>query len=295
MRKLLLLPVLVLALTAASPAGADDRTANISAAGFPALLAIQNGDRVVWRNQDTKAHQIVADDDSFKSEVLQPGQRFAHIFVTPGTYTYHDGAQPTFKGTVQVSETRTVTIQSAARSIAFNRVTTLSGKIAATSSEKVNNQRVTVMAMPAGSSTFSPVGRTTTNANGLWELLVRPQRNTVYQAVWKNVPSSRQSVLVKPLLTLKQTGRKLFALGVHADANLRFHRALIQRWVAKRHVWKTLRVVRLTGIRATSSEITVTAVFRMKAAHGTILRGLMTAAQAAPAQFGPAASRPIRV
>ena len=139
------------------------------------------------------------------------------------------------------------------------------------------------------------MGTTTTNANGLWMLLVRPQRNTIYQAVWKNVPSTRQSVLVKPLLSLKQTGRSLFALGVHADANLRFHRALIQRWVARRHAWRTIGVVRLKRMRATQSEIVVTAVFRLKLARGTILRGLMTRAQAAPAQYGPAASRPIRV
>jgi plastocyanin len=295
MRKLFLLPLLLLALTAASPAGADDRTANISAAGFPALLTIQNGDRVIWRNADTKVHQVVADDDSFKSEVLQPGQRFSHIFLNAGTFTYHDGAQPAFKGTIQVAETRAVTIQSAARTMVFNGATTLSGRISTTRSGSINNQRVTIMSMPAGSSTFQPVARTTTNQNGLWDALVRPQRNTVYQAVWKNVPSSRQSVLVKPILRLKQTGRRLFALGVHADANLRYHRVLVQRWVAKRHTWRTFTNVRLTRMRATQSEVVVTAVFRLKLARGTIIRGLMTRAQAAPAQYGPAASRPVRV
>jgi len=295
MRKLLLLPVLVLALTAASPAGADDKTANISAAGFPALISIQNGDRVVWRNADTKAHQVVADDNSFKSDLLQPGQRFAHIFVDAGSYTYHDGAQPAFKGTVQVAETRSVTLTASARTVVFNRATKLSGKIAATSSDRVANQRVTIQAMPATTDTFRTVARTVTNQNGLWDILIRPQRNTEYRAVWKNVPSSEQTVLVKPVLRLKQTGRNLYSLGVHSFANLRYHRALIQRWVAKRHTWKTIRTVRLTRMRATQSEVVSTAVFRMRAAHGTILRGLMTRAQAAPSQYGPAASRPIRV
>jgi plastocyanin len=289
------LPVLALALTAASPAGADDKTANISSAGFPAVISIQNGDRVVWRNADTKVHQIVADDDSFKSDLLQPGQRFAHVFVESGTYAYHDGAQPALKGTVQVAETRTVTLQTAARTIVFNHATKLSGRISSTSSDRTANQRVTIMAKPATTDTFRTVARTITNQNGLWDVLVKPQRNTEYRAVWKNVPSSEQTVLVKPVLRLKQTGRNLYSLGVHSFANLRFHRALIQRWVAKRHVWKTIRTVRLTKLRATQSEVVSTAVFRMKAAHGTILRGLMTRAQAMPSQYGPAASRPLRV
>src|SRR5436305_13897384 len=100
MRRLLLLPLFVLALAAASPAGADDHQANITASGFvPLHLKIPNGDRIVWKNNDTVNHQIVADNGSFSSAILTPGQSYAHVFVNPGTYTYHDGTKPAAKGT----------------------------------------------------------------------------------------------------------------------------------------------------------------------------------------------------
>lgn len=295
MRKLILLPLLVLGLAAAAPAGADDEGASITATGFaPAVISIQNGDRVVWKNTDKTARQIVADDGSFKSGMIPPGGSYAHIFPLAGTYPFHDGTRTTEKGTVQVSDTRSVSIQSQARSVLFNRAVTLSGNVATSAPGSTDNQRVTILARPAGSSTFTRVASTTTQ-NGHWSVLVRPGRNTAYQAIWKNVPSSTELVLVKPRVRLKQTGRRLFSVGVHADANLRYHRVSIQRWVAKRHAWKTLRSVRLTKLRATQSEVVVTGVFRMRAAHGTILRALMTKGQAGPAQYGPSASASVRV
>jgi plastocyanin len=295
MRKIILLPLLVVGLAAATPAGADDQSAGITAVGFmPAVISIQNGDRVVWKNTDATARQIVADDGSFKSGMIQPGGSYAHIFPFAGSYPFHDGTRAAEKGTVQVSDTRSVSIQSQARTVLFNRAVTLSGTVATTAPGSTDNQRVTILAKPAGSTTFTRVATTTTD-HGQWNVLVRPGRNTAYEAVWKNVPSSTESVLVKPLVRLKQTGRRLFSVGVHADANLRYHRVSIQRWVAKRHVWKTLRSVRLTKLRASQTEVVVTGVFRMRAAHGTILRALLTNAQASPAQYGPSASASIRV
>jgi len=295
MRKLILLPLIVLGLAAAAPAGADDQGATIATVGFtPAAIAIQNGDRVVWKNTDATARQIVADDGSWKSGLIQPGGSYAHIFPFAGTYPFHDGTRPAEKGTVQVSDTRSVSIQSQARTVLFARAVKLSGTVSTSAQGSTDNQRVTILAKPAGSDTFTRVGSTTTQ-QGQWSVLVRPGRNTTYEAVWKNVPSSTESVLVKPLVRLKQTGRSLFSVGVHADANLRYHRVSIQRWVAKRHVWKTLRSVRLTRLHASQTEVAVTGVFRMRAAHGTILRALLTHAQAGSAQYGPSASASIRV
>jgi hypothetical protein len=295
MRKLILLPLLVVGLAAAAPAGADDQSAGITATGFaPTVISIQNGDRVVWKNNDKTARQVVADDGSFKSGMIQPGSSYAHIFPFAGTYAIHDGTRAAEKETMQVSDTRSVSIQSQARTVLFNRAVRLSGNVTSTAPGSTDNQRVTIFAKPAGSETFTRVASTTTT-QGQWSVLVRPGRNTDYQAVWKNVPSSEESVLVKPLVRLKQTGRRLFSVGVHADANLRYHRVSIQRWVAKRHVWKTLRSVRLTKLRASHTEVVVSGVFRMRGAHGTLLRAFLTNAQAGPAQYGPSASSPIRV
>ena len=288
MRKLLLLPLFVLALVAASPAGADDHQANITASGFvPPLLKIPNGDRIVWKNNDTVNHQIVADDDSFSSAVLKPGQSYAHIFVKAGTYRYHDGTKPTAKGFVDVTQTRAVTFQQPVRAATFTRAITLKGTI----EPSTTGGRVTIQAMEASADTFQTVA-TTTTVKGYWTVTVKPGENTVYRAVWKNVPSNERSVFVRPFLRLKQVGPRLFSLGVHASANLRYHRALIQR--RTHHGWRTIRVVRLRRLHATASQVVVSTAFRLRLAHGTIIRALMTRAQAAPFQYGPAVSRPLR-
>jgi plastocyanin len=288
MRKLLLLPLFVLALAAASPAGADDHPANITASGFvPTLLKIPNGDRIVWKNNDTIKHQIVADDGSFSSAVLQPGQSYAHIFVNAGTYKYHDGTKPTEKGVVDVTQTRVVLMRQPVRVVTFPRAITLRGSIS-----PANTGRVTVQAREPGADSFDDV-TTTSATNGIWRVVVKPGQNTVYRAVWKNVPSNERAVFVKPLVSLKQVGRRLFGVSVHAAANLRYHRVLIQR--RTHHGWRTLKSVRLKRLRATATQVVVSASFRLRLAHGTIIRALMTRAQAAPFQYGPAVSRPLRL
>jgi hypothetical protein len=71
------------------------------------------------------------------------------------------------------------------------------------------------------------------------------------------------------------------------------HRALIQRHT--RHGWKTIKAVRLNRIRATATQVAVSTQFKLRLAHGTIIRALMTRAQAGPTQYGPAWSRALRV
>jgi plastocyanin len=284
----LLLPLFVLALAAAAPANADDHQANITASGFvPLKLTIQNGDRIVWKNNDTKAHQIVSDDGSFKSAVLTPGQSFAHIFVNPGTYSYHDGTKPTEKGTVDVTATRAVLFRVPPRVITFPRTVTLKGSVTPAS----QGGRVLIQARQADSDTFETVD-TVTVANGFWQTIVKPGQNTVFRAVWKNVPSAERPVFVKPALRMKQVGHRLFSLGVRASVSLRNHRALIQRHTHRG--WKTIKAVRLTRLRATATQVIVSTQFKLRLSRGTIIRALMTRAQAAPFQYGPAWSRALR-
>jgi plastocyanin len=291
MRRLLLLPLFVLALAAASPAGADDHQANITATGFvPLHLTIPNGDRIVSKNNDKVNHQIVADDGSFKSDVLKPGESFAHIFVKPGTYRYHDGTKPADKGTVDVTLTREILMQIPARVVTFPKAVTLRGSV----TPSTQGGRVAIQAREVGSDTFDTVA-TTTVESGVWQATVKPGQNIIYRAVWKNIPSAQRPVFVKPLLRMKQVGRRLFSLGAHAATSLRNHRALIQR--RTRDGWRTIKVVRLKRIRSMvgSRQVIATTSFKLRLAHGTIIRALMTRAQAAPDQYGPASSRALRV
>jgi len=61
----------------------------------PAALTISAGETVTWTNSGSEVHTVTADDYSWGTEDLEPGQSYSYTFTTPGTYTYscllHDG------------------------------------------------------------------------------------------------------------------------------------------------------------------------------------------------------------
>ena len=291
MRKLLLLPLLVLGLAAAAPAGANTVTVPITATGFPAVVSVQNGDTVTWKNNDTVNRQVVADDKSWQSPVLKPGDTWSHVFVAGGTFSYHGAFKPTQKGTIQVAATRSVQITTKHRVVPMFRAVKLDGSVSNSAS---NGEEVVIQAKAARGLAFHNVARTTTNA-GEWKVMVRPHRNTVYRAVWQNVPSAAQTVYVKPLVRIKQVGRNLFAVGVHADTTLARHWVRIQRWNKRTHVWHSFMAVRLTRVKASLLDSQSIRPFHVHLAHGSIIRALITRRQAAPIMYGPAWSKALRV
>ncbi len=75
---------------AAVPAGATTHTVSIVDFAFtPATLTVQAGDTVVWTNHGAVAHTVTADDGSFNSGTINPGQTFSHTFATATTVPYH--------------------------------------------------------------------------------------------------------------------------------------------------------------------------------------------------------------
>ena len=292
MRKVVLVAVFVAALATGGSATAKDVTVGINATGFiPAAVTVQNGDRVVWTNNDTSSHQIVADDGSFRSPALAPGVRWGHDFKNAGTFPYHDANQATKRGTVVVTGGRSVTIDTNTRVLTFGGFVQLSGSI---SSGKAGEQ-VVIRQKPQGSDIFLRVTTVSTTANGLWEARVQPRRNTQYQAVWKNVTSPTEAIFVKPLLKLRRTGVHRFALGIHAQAAFRYHYVVVQRWRARSHRWVALRTARVTIVRAAGTQSISTAVFRVRVHRGTPVRAWLPRSQAMPAYYGPAWTRSVRV
>ena len=91
----------------------------------PALVTINAGETVVWKvDENAKlGHSVTSDDSSdevFDSSpdcdntpgndsCLKPGDFFDHTFATPGTYTYHDSANPANQGEVIVLRVVTTT------------------------------------------------------------------------------------------------------------------------------------------------------------------------------------------
>ncbi|MGI8683627.1 MAG: cupredoxin domain-containing protein [Acidimicrobiales bacterium] len=69
----------------------------------PDKTSVKVGDTVTWKFEDKGiSHDVVADDGSFKSEVMDSGT-FRHTFDKPGTYPYRCSLHPVqMKGTVTV-------------------------------------------------------------------------------------------------------------------------------------------------------------------------------------------------
>jgi plastocyanin len=73
----------------ATTAGEARATVKVSSFQFtPKLLTVAPGTTVEWVNEGGR-HSVVADDGSFKSEVLKQGDKFEHKFDKAGTFAYH--------------------------------------------------------------------------------------------------------------------------------------------------------------------------------------------------------------
>src|SRR5262252_3751475 len=93
------------ALVLALPASGSAATISVkivSGAFQPASLSISSGDVVQWTNNTSVNRQVVADDGSFVSSTLKPGQTYSFTFKAAGSYAYHDGLHPSVKGSVAV-------------------------------------------------------------------------------------------------------------------------------------------------------------------------------------------------
>lgn len=55
----------------------------------PRELTVRRGTTVTWINQDVVGHNVLADDGSFKSEILTSGLSFTHTFNQPGDFPYY--------------------------------------------------------------------------------------------------------------------------------------------------------------------------------------------------------------
>ena len=68
----------------------------------PVAPNITTGTTVIWTNNDTVPHSIVAYDGSFNSGALQPGESFSYTFTNAGLVAYHCGIHASMKGTINV-------------------------------------------------------------------------------------------------------------------------------------------------------------------------------------------------
>jgi len=68
----------------------------------PATITVKAGTAVAWTNRDDIPHTVVADDKSFKSKVLDTGEKFTFTPTKPGTYPYFCSIHPKMTGKIVV-------------------------------------------------------------------------------------------------------------------------------------------------------------------------------------------------
>jgi plastocyanin len=87
----------------AATAGRDTVSAGVEDFLFqPARLEIAAGTTVVWSNNGQVAHTVSAEDGSFESGPIEPGQRRGITFDRAGSFPFHCTPHPFMKGLIVV-------------------------------------------------------------------------------------------------------------------------------------------------------------------------------------------------
>lgn len=97
---------LIAALLVASTALAHGPTVHVSVGRVkPVQIAVAAGTTIHFHYRASSGTcTLVADDGSFESPTLAPGEGWHHAFETPGSFPYHVRENSAAKGTVLVGE-----------------------------------------------------------------------------------------------------------------------------------------------------------------------------------------------
>jgi plastocyanin len=186
-------------------AGLATKNVNIRSTGFaPRNVTINGGDTVQWKNRDTVAHQVVANNGSFASGQLPRNGVYAKRLDAPGTYNYHDGLKPSLKGTVRVvGPPPSVTIGVTPPIVTWGTSVRLSGQI----TPAAVGDMVSIFAQPYPQASFVKVADVQTTTNGVYDFTYQPQILTAFKAQWKGKASAVVQTGIAPQLSLVKVGR----------------------------------------------------------------------------------------
>ncbi len=91
--------------TSQSRAAAPSPAATVHIGNFTfnqPVLTVRRGTTVTWINDDDIPHTVVAKDVTFKSKVLDTGERFSFTFAKSGQFAYFCSIHPHMTGKVIV-------------------------------------------------------------------------------------------------------------------------------------------------------------------------------------------------
>ena len=70
----------------------------------PSRLEVTAGTTITWTNNDQLVHTVTADDGSWDSGAIEPGQAWSHAFAQPGEYAFHCTPHPFMKAVIVVRQ-----------------------------------------------------------------------------------------------------------------------------------------------------------------------------------------------
>jgi plastocyanin len=279
MRRSLIIGVVLAALAVPTGGLAATHTISVTSTGFsPRNVTIAAGDTVTWTNTDRVSHRVVVDRTTCNLTIAA-GASGSCTFGNTGRYDYRD---PNMRGnnwrgviTVQAAPGGTVTITARPGIIRYGGASTLSGAL---SNQRVG-ESVRIEAQVCGGSSFATVATVTTTTGGAWTLAVRPLKNTVYRARWRNATSANATVRVRPRITLRKLTRGRFAVRVRAAESFAGKVAVFQRYRAATRRWSRVKYVTLRAMGGTAPTMISGANFRSAVRVGTRVRVAMTQTQ----------------
>jgi amicyanin len=102
----ILAPLIAIAVLAVVPATAAPTPVTVKIANFTFAapeVTVPLGATVTWVNEDDIPHTVVSDDKTtFRSKVLDSGDRFSFTFAKAGTYGYFCSVHPHMTGRIVV-------------------------------------------------------------------------------------------------------------------------------------------------------------------------------------------------
>jgi plastocyanin len=258
--------------------GATTKTVKITSSGFsPRIVGITADDSIVFRNSDTRNHQIVSTRGAFASPVIAPGKSFTFVFSEAGTYDYRDALNPKLTGTIKVAGLPpALTFGVSAPQISYGATVTLSGQI----NSKKADEQVTLTATPYGQPSPVVLANVLTGPDGSFAYTTRPQWLTVYQASWKGATSIAATTAVAPVITFGRHNG--WVTRVYAGRSMAAKTVQVQT-VSRFGQWVTIKRVSL-GPRSTAR-------FSLSLARGPhLLRVVMSVNQAGVGYLGATGS-----
>ena len=80
-----------------------DHTITVSDVGYdPAELEVESGEVILLVNEGDGPHSFTADDQSFDTGRMLPGEETTLVLAEPGTHDFHDVEAPEHEGTLTV-------------------------------------------------------------------------------------------------------------------------------------------------------------------------------------------------